>query len=191
MSTEHNELMDRIKQELAGLAKFVDQTRKGLDTLETAVRMGTERFPEASTQLSTLTGELESAANSIMTILEGLMDDQERAQKLLASLHEWAAGADPSGSGAGMIKELQGINAKAKSNMMDIFTNMSFHDLSGQKLKKVIASLSLIQSKVLELAVNFGFTPEDGRAIIEKLNSAGPAALNQDLVDKIMRELTA
>ena len=73
MSGNLNEVLNKLREELSSLASFIDKTRQGIDNLETTVKIGSERFPEASNQLSAVTGELENAANKIMTILEGLM----------------------------------------------------------------------------------------------------------------------
>lgn len=186
-----NDVMSKIKEELSSLAQFVDKTRRGIDTLETTVKAGTERFPEASNQIAAVTGDLENAANNIMSILEGIMTEQDRMHTVLESVTQWA-GSLPEGDsakGLGLIKELGAIHEKTKTELMDIFTNMSFHDLSGQKLRKVISSLAVVESKLLEMALSFGF--ED----TGKGNGAREAApekpMNQDVVDRLLKELGA
>lgn len=192
---EQGELMNRIREELSSLAKFVDKTRKGIDALESTVKIGTEKFPEASTQLFAVTGDLENAANNIMSILEGLMSEHDRSHALLKELSDWAGGltrADRE-KGAAIIKELDRLNEKAKREMMEIFSNMSFQDLTGQKLKKVITGLSAIESKVLELALSFGIKngtiSKDKKDILNELKNAGERPLKQDVVDMILKEL--
>lgn len=195
-----NDVLNKIRGELANLAKFVDNTRKGIDNLELTVKVGSEKFPEASNQLNAVTGDLEKAADNIMTILEGLMAEQDRTNALLNSLSVWAATLDSANAdkGQGFIKELGVINEKAKKEMMDIFTNMSFHDLSGQKLKKVIGSLAVVESKLLELALTFGFkgdalgdAKEEPHFDTSLQGPSNPMPIDQSVVDKIMKELGA
>ncbi|MBI4949476.1 MAG: protein phosphatase CheZ [Deltaproteobacteria bacterium] len=185
-----NDVMSKIKEELSSLAQFVDKTRRGIDTLETTVKAGTERFPEASNQIAAVTGDLENAANNIMSILEGLMTEQERMHTVLASITEWARGLPEGASekGRGFIKELTAVHEKTKTDLMDIFTNMSFHDLSGQKLKKVMSSLAVVESKLLEMALSFGFD-DAGKGRTDAAQPEKP--MNQDVVDRLLKELGA
>jgi len=190
-------VLNKLREELSSLAKFVDQTRQGIDNLETTVKISSQRFPEASTQLNAVTGDLENAANKIMTIVEGLMSDGDTTHGLLQELKAWAGSlsAQDAAKGTEIIKKLDEVNAKGKNDMMEIFSNMSFQDLTGQKLKKVIGSLAVVESKLLELALNFGFEgdPVKDNQKAELLNELkGPTnnlPLDQDIVDRIMREL--
>ncbi|OGP16528.1 MAG: hypothetical protein A2V21_300405 [Deltaproteobacteria bacterium GWC2_55_46] len=183
--------MNKIREELSGLAKFIDKTRNGLDTIETTVKMGAEQFPEASSQLSDVTGDLENAANKIMSIVEGLLAERDRAGSLLKSLSEWAAAPsiDP-GKGAALIKEIDGINSKTKDDLVELFTHMSFQDLTGQKLKKVIGSLAVVEKKLLEIALSFGLE-DKAFAISEEPKQQKELKMNQDIVDKLLKELGA
>ncbi len=198
-SNNWNSKLNKLREELSSLAKFVDQTRQGIDTLETTVMISSQKFPEASTQLNAVTGDLENAANKIMTIVEGLMSDGDATHALLNELKAWAASLEGDGGakGTAVIKKLDEMNAKSKNDMMEIFTNMSFQDLTGQKLKKVIGSLAVVESKLLELALNFGFNgdPAKQEQKTELLNGLkGPTnnlPIDQDVVDKIMKELGA
>lgn len=194
-----NSILNKLREELSGLAKFVDQTRQGIDNLETTVKISSEKFPEASTQLNAVTGDLENAANNIMNILEGLMADGDTTQALLKELTAWALTlkAHESAEGAAIVKKLEDMNAKSKNEMMEIFSNMSFQDLTGQKLKKVIGSLAVVESKLLELALNFGFNGgpvevEKKKELLSELKGPTNAMpIDQNIVDRIMKELGA
>lgn len=187
-------MISKIREEVSNLAFFVDMTRKGMDTIESTLTIGKEKFPEASSQLSSVTGDLENAANNIMSILESLMQEQDRADVIIKELSSWACGIQGSADSCAKITELASIHTRSKNGMMEIFSNMSFHDLSGQKLRKVIRSLAVIESKLLEVAVNFDLV--DGRSSAEKsdlLNklkgSSEIKPINQDVVDQLLKEL--
>ncbi|MBW7956343.1 MAG: protein phosphatase CheZ [Deltaproteobacteria bacterium] len=187
---EWSGVMNKIREELTGLAKFIDKTRQGIDTIETTVKMGSEQFPEASTQLSSVTGDLETAANKIMNIVEGLMAEQDKAGTALKSLSEWtvAPGADP-GKGAALISELQMINAKSKGEMVELFALMSFQDLTGQKLAKVIKSLSVVEQKIVDVAMSFGFEDTGAAAKASEPRKPKEAPASQDMVDRLLKEI--
>lgn len=195
-----NDALGRVKSELAVLVKFVDKTRNGLDSLQSTVKISSEKFPEASKQITSVAGEIESAANNIITLLESMMLEQEKAQYLIKSLTSWVATIplDEKPKVVEALSQLDGINTRQKRNLMEIFTNLSFQDLTGQKLRKVIVSLSMIETKLLELALIFDFNDtikkEDKKVMLTELketHAAEPMRLNQDVVDKILRELGA
>lgn len=193
MSGNFNEVMNKLREELSSLASFIDKTRQGIDNIEMTVKIGSEKFPEASNQLSAVTGELENAANTIMTILEGLMAEQERADALLARLSDWVAksASGDKEAGAAAISELKAINAKTRSDMMDVFANMSFQDLTGQKLKKVIGSLAIVEKKLLEMALSFGVESLGEGNGARGAIKAADMPINQDIVDRLLKELGA
>lgn len=195
-----DDALGRVKSELSVLVKFVDKTRNGLDSLQSTVKISSEKFPEASKQISSVAGEIESAANNIITLLESMMLEQEKAQYLIKSLTTWVGSIplDDKPKVVEALSQLDGINTRQKRNLMEIFTNLSFQDLTGQKLRKVIVSLSMIETKLLELALIFDFNDtikkEDKKVMLTELketHAAEPMRLNQDVVDKILRELGA
>lgn len=200
--TEWSELLKRVKDELALLVKFVDKTRNGLDSIESTVKLSTEKFPEASRQIDLVAGELESAANNIITLLESMMLEQERTQYLIKSLSGWinSVSSDNKDKAVDAIGQLGAINMKLKKDLMEIFSNLSFQDLTGQKLKKVMISLSSVETRLLELALTFDIVGDKGKVhkakkdmldALSETKKAEPMKLNQDVVDKILRELGA
>ncbi len=195
MSSNWSDVMGNIKGELSNLARFVDNTRKGIETFEITVMEGAERIPEASNQLKTVTGDLENAANNIMTILEGLIDENEKIAQKINALSEWAGTLSPDNAARGreIIAGIEGLNAGTKARMMEMFGHLSFHDLSGQKLKKVIASFAAVETRLLEMALNLGIEQglEEKSEMIRELKVAGAKTdpLDQNLVDKILKEL--
>lgn len=186
----------RLRHELSDLIRFIDLTRKGMDALETTVKIGSEKFPEASSQLTSVTGDLENAANNIMTILEGIMTDHEKVDGLLKRLSEWTGSVEEGrrAEGAAIIAGLESIQAKNKSDIMEIFSGMSFQDLTGQKLKKIISSLAVVETRILGLALDFGLNdrigPQDRTDILTKLKASEQAPIKQDVVDSIMKGLS-
>lgn len=182
-----NKLLSKIREELSSLAMYVDGAKKGIENLETAVNISSEKFPEASQHLNAITGDLEDAANNIMNILEGLIEDGEKTHRLIAEVGKFADALDGDARSvfAAKVKEVDMINNKMKSSMTDMFANLSFHDLSGQKVKKVVTALSTVEKKIFELAKDFGF----GENELGKSKEQHAPAIKQDAVDEIMSKL--
>ena len=187
-------LIHKLTDELSRLLSYVEKTRSGLENIEDTVMAGSQAVPQASVQIRAVTGDLETAANTIMTILEEVLAEHDRNHALLASLSSWASGLNEKErvEGEAIISEIKAINLKTKQQMMDIFSNMSFHDLSGQKLKKVASSLAIVQSKLHDIATSFGikdFETKDKTAAPSRFNGIVNDPMDQDVVDQLLKEL--
>jgi len=187
-------LIQKLTEELSRLLNYVEKTKSGLGYIEDTVMVGSETVPQASVQISAVTGDLESAANIIMSILEEVLAEHDRNHVLLESLSGWASGLNEKDREEGMaiISEIKQITEKTKTQMMDIFSNMSFHDLSGQKLKKVNLSLSVVQSKLHDIATTFGikdFETKAKTASPGNFNGIVNDPMDQDVVDRLLKEL--
>lgn len=195
--TEENwsKVFKKLKGELSQLARYVDKTRKGVEGISSTVKISSEKFPEASDAITSVTVDLEAAANRIMEILEGILSEQDRTLSMLSVLRKWAEGLpDGLGSeGLGIIKVLESVHDNIKKRMMEILTSLSFHDLSGQKLKKVLIGLNEVEEKLLELAVSFGLHIEkdaNEEDLLKQLqDEQSSLAQKQDMVDKLLAEL--
>lgn len=190
--TDSQNVVQKLRDDLSRLLEFVERTRSGFENIENTVIVGSEKVPEASVQIKAVTGDLETAANTIMTILEDTLSEHDRGHTLLASLSEWIGDmpVQEKEKGAAIISELGSIHENTKKNLMDIFTNMSFHDLSGQKLRKVNTSLSVVEAKLLDMAMSFGM-----KNIKEEVGACKSGAgktvapMDQNIVDQLLREL--
>lgn len=187
-------VIQKLTEEFSRLLSYVEKTRSGLENIEDTVMVGSETVPQASVQIRAVTGDLETAANTIMTILEEVLDEHDKNHALLASLSAWAYGLSEKdrADGEAIISELRAINDRTKSKMMEIFSNMSFHDLSGQKLKKVTSSLSVVQAKLHDIATSFGikdFEMKDKTAPPSNFNGIVNNPMDQNVVDQLLKDL--
>lgn len=190
-----NVLLGKIREELSGMAEFIDKIKNNIENIETTVKISTEKFPEANSQLTAVTGDLESAANNIMTLLETTIEEHDKSRNLLQELSNWAETLPGRNGQRGLelIGELELKNINIKESTMEIIANMSFQDLTGQKLKKVIESLGTVEEKLLNLAEKFGFSkvPETRKraANCDGTVVGGDNFVDQDVVDRLLKEL--
>lgn len=102
-------------------------------------------FHEASAQLDEVLRDTESAAMSIMEIVEKQLELQAESAELIA-----AAGEAP-----GMAR-LAAINDELGSDLTTLLTTLSFQDITGQRIKKVVVALNGIERRVVDLYVSSG-----------------------------------
>ena len=106
-------------------------------------------FHDASEQLSAALRQAEDAANTIMGVVEKHMDWQAESAELLEKARlgritpaEW--------------QRLNEINQVLGDDLVTLMTAMSFQDLTGQRIKKVVAAIKQLESTVLELYLSSG-----------------------------------
>lgn len=106
-------------------------------------------FNEASKQLDEIMTTTEEAASKILGIIEKQQDLGPENMELI----QLAAERQLEKKEADRLAE---INSCVDEDLTNILTALSFQDLTGQRIKKIIATLKTIESKAFELFVATG-----------------------------------
>ncbi len=109
-----------------------------------------EMFSEASTQLGAILQTTEKATESIMTLVEKHLDMSERSAAILKEL----AARNPSPE----VDELLTGQQALGEDLMEIMTTLSFQDLTGQRIKRIVSALQQIEKSVFELYMATGLS---------------------------------
>ena len=86
------------------------------------------------------------------------------------------------------------MSPEAEQKLIEIMTALSFQDLVGQRVKKVVSILDEVQTRLLELVVAFGRKPEGTAghtaavALLNELDQAPATAIKQHAVDDVLKE---
>lgn len=184
----------KLQGELGDLARYIDKTRKNLQKLDPAVSETTEKMPQASTQLSDITKATEAATHKIMSFTEKVMDYEEIVSGKIKELREAATARTVDSTAILRIaREIEDINDRSKNDLIEILTALSFQDLTGQKIKKIVTLVGEVEAKILELLISFGIKKEDGARKEEMMGQLKDASkglgVNQGLVDDILKNL--
>lgn len=110
-------------------------------------------FHEASDQLREVVRETESAAMDIMEIVEKQLEQAAATASLLATLRH-KLGNDPE------LELLRQKNSSLSHDLTSVLTALSFQDITGQRIKKVMAALSALENSVVELYLSSGLVME-------------------------------
>ncbi|MEW5772121.1 MAG: protein phosphatase CheZ [Thermodesulfobacteriota bacterium] len=106
-------------------------------------------FSEASDQLDAILKSTESATVQIMDIVEDFQDNLAKTTSLVDSFRS-------GGASKKAVEELAAMNASANEQMVQIMTALSFQDLTGQRIKRVIQALQHIERIVFEVYMSTG-----------------------------------
>lgn len=184
----------RLQGELGELARYIDKTRKNLQRLDPAISETTEKIPQASSQLSDITKVTEEATHRVISITERVMDDHETVADKIKELRDAVTAAVIDGPAILRIaRDIEEINDRNKNDLIEILTSLSFQDLTGQKIKKIVSLVEDVETRILELLISFGIKREDGAKKEEMMGQLKDAAkglgVNQGLVDDILKNL--
>lgn len=106
-------------------------------------------FHEASAQLSEVLNTTQLATESIMDIVESHMDRQMEAHEIIQAARQGLATPE-------QLERLEGINTSLGDDLTTIMTTLSFQDLTGQRIKKVVEALDKIENTVVDLYISSG-----------------------------------
>ncbi len=113
-------------------------------------------FHEASDDLDEVLKATESAAMDIMEVVERQLDLQSESAACLQALHEGLAGQSGGAAAAAHLERLAAINRSLGDDLTNLLTALSFQDITGQRIKRVMQALSKIEDSVVELYVSSG-----------------------------------
>lgn len=162
---------DRLFREIGAIAEFIGTAKRDIAAIG-VTELAASRIPDAGRDLDAIVEATESATNAIMSEAEALMaldgDDAEE------------------------------IKARVGDAAMRVFEACAFQDLTGQRVKKVVETLQLIEKRVARLAGAFesgDFAALDAEEeAAEKRKAAlllnGPqakgVAIEQDDIDRLL-----
>lgn len=145
LSDDMRDGLQTIYKEISTAAK----TENG-GTAEASTHAQTNQlFSEASKQLDEVRVTLEEATGKIMDILELQMVLRTKASSHLSELSKrYTADKD--------VQALLGLEDHLNNNLTDIMTHLSFQDLTGQRIKRIINAIQRIEATVLDLYLSTG-----------------------------------
>jgi len=191
------EMTGRVKD----LALLIIDFRRGLKSkLHPEITdIATKYIPQATHQLVDIIEATEKAANKIMDNLENMQEDIERMEKILSSLKEGKV-IVPEGKNeivevringqtiktiSPLIDYIESSRKKYMSLISDSFVQMSFQDLTGQRIKRTMNLVSQMEEKIKTMVISFGIKLTE----IEKNPDISKKELQRAVEEKVI-ELT-
>lgn len=182
--------------ELSDLARYLDQALRALDQIEAPVQATTAQLPLAATHLHDIAAMTEAGTHRVMELVEAMQADHAR---MLADLSALASDYERAGCVPpwnGRLDEVMHLIRRDDERLLEVMTTLSFQDLVGQRVKKLVTILNDVQHRLLEMLVVFGIQPNSADpyasgqagAILAQLEASRSTALNQELVDQILTQ---
>lgn len=187
----YRELNTKLEGELGHLAEYLSKTMKKLQFIESPIMQEKNKIPDASNQLSDVTKAMEEATHKIMALTEKILDGQDTISEHLQNLKKAIKSKKDEKKAMSFLNSIEEINGNNKNDLVTLLTSLSFQDLTGQKIKKIISLVKDIESKISELLSSFNLEKkEKKKEIITELNDPSKSLdLKQDIVDEILEKL--
>jgi len=193
--TMNNELQNGLKQIYKEIAEAKKHDGPGMPVADGETQASV-LISEASDQLDEILKTTEQAAVQVMDIVENQMELQGKMTEILERLRSGGARAVD-------VNALLATNQQLNNDFMRIMTALSFQDLTGQRIKKIITAIKQVERITMDLFVSTGLkikgldeNPEKGIEALDNeakqkvSNLKGPQdATNQADVDDLLAEL--
>lgn len=146
----YKQLSEDMREGLKGIYKQITNASQNGKDGHPDIHSGTENIlHEATDQLDVVLRTTENATMTIMELVEKSLANQEESAKLLAAVRD--------GSASDADKErLLELNTGIGDDLTALMTTLSFQDITGQRIKKVLEALKTVEESVLELYVSSG-----------------------------------
>ncbi len=181
----YKEMHKKLTSLLADIAQHIENVRMSLIDVKPSLVDNSSNLPSASGHLGDIDKTLADAADTLFTLTEKAIADNDRSEALLAALKESGAASSDT------VDELMSINKATKSDLMEVFTALSFQDLAGQKIMKISTLIENVEKSILKILLVLGYSDKDDAEksdeMFENL-SADESPLQQNLVDDILKD---
>jgi len=165
-------LTHEMSEDMKELALLIINFKKDLKTkIDPEITdLATQFIPEASNQLEAVIETTENAANKIMDNLDSMQNEAEKMETALSSLKEGEMKV-PGGKEKEAESEIDSKTIKTISPLIeylesrtrdymslisDSFVQISFQDLTGQKIRRIMELINQMEHKLKEMIVSFG-----------------------------------
>ena len=152
----YKQVNEEMRSGLKGIYQIANaSTRDGEDAGQQASRQGADSgdtqklFSDATQQIEEIMQTTLQATENIMEKAEQLLERQAEAAALIQKLKK-----DKKNGAA--IETLEAFNEELAGSLTGIITDLSFQDLTGQRLKKVVSAIGSIRETVFDLYVSTG-----------------------------------
>ncbi len=145
-SNFHKQLNEEMHDSLKGIYQEISSASNNSESSASAT---SELFSNTTKQLDEAMQTMLKAAEGIMALSEKLMEQQEEAGEIIACL-------EVPKNQEKKLARLDKINKAFEESLTEIMTSLSFQDLTGQRLQKVITAITTIRETVFELYVSTG-----------------------------------
>jgi len=147
----YKRISDDMRNGLQSIYKELSNARQeeSGDGIVKEKKRADQLFSEAADQLDKILSTTEEATGEIMDIVEKHMEMQSQSNQILHSLKSGGVTKD-------QLHSLREMSDSLNADLMTIMTTLSFQDLTGQRIKRIIGAIKNVETIVLDLYLSTG-----------------------------------
>ena len=194
--TSKEKLTEKLQRELAVLARQINETRKSLAPLAGNLNFAAEKLPEAHDTLQVVFDATETATNNILAIVEGLMEKDDELSPLVDTLTAYAENGAAT-EVAEAINKLADAHQQRSNEYIQLMTELSFQDLTGQTLTKLGGLIRTLEEKIIGMLMSIDAEEYSGDKRVEETSAHArliemkKGVNRQDFVDQLLQQYEA
>ncbi len=185
----------KLYEELGTLARFVDTAMHTISVATPQIMSSSAQLPTAASHLSDLKKMTEDGTLEVMRLTELVQDNHAAMAKELSGIVDVLKAMDCA-TLAGRLEQVRSTMAQDDKHLMEIMTTLSFQDLVAQRVKKLVAILDEVQTKLVELVVVFGLQRNGNAAVgpgiadqmLKQLEESKTTAMKQQVADDLLAQ---
>jgi chemotaxis protein CheZ len=158
--------------------------------------MTRRELPEASDQLNAVVETTEAVATRVMDALEDMQDEHQRITQALGMMRQYKRMAADKREALDRAGE---ASALCQVKIMNIIEEMSFQDLTGQRIKRIVTLVQSVEKKVKKILTTLDQKlPESSKPAPAETQKAEPElkgpqregeGLDQSAIDELLASL--
>lgn len=187
-----------LYQDIGELARYINMAHKSFAEIAPQsqnIKVKAKDLPTANDLLIKVTEDTETATMKVMANTEETVGAVTDLTHLVNEIEEAVPASSDARAGISDLAErMRGELANIQNVQDDTIVALSFQDLTGQKIKQVIALMGEVEERILKLVVEYGAAKaEQATAEVEKKlqdlkEDQEVPGLRQDRVDDLLAE---
>jgi len=194
----YREFLSRVKEVSDDITNMKQKLSKNAE--QDLAQITHEGLPKTSDQLSSIQSESAATADNIMGLTEKVQESQQKmGEKFSAIKAALEKIKQQETSFFELIEGLEGVMNANNTDLTKIMTTLTFHDITNQKLQKVVGAQEEMEDKLLSILFHFGIefrkegNPDDdvikrGEAMLQLLQGTDKETIDQVEVDQLLSE---
>lgn len=179
------------ESELFHIAQYFSDALKKLKTISGAVEDAYEDLPGFENILEAVIKDAKTASENVLTCVDKINFNIDDIKDNIALLRKYVQINDFNRAG-GVIDRLRDRAINGQDVSFDIIASLEFHDITKQKIDKLIKIIHNLQDRLAHLVLKLGIKENAIDAeILERLKEKDNILENQDIVDELLKEFGA
>ncbi len=177
-----NNIVRQLLEEIKNLETKVEDIKAPIE--ETS-----NLLPSASASLQDVITFTEQSTHKVMSLLDEIEKNSQKIDEDINTLLKFG----PTKTINNLLEDIKSLNQDNMSKIIEIYTTMSFQDITAQQIKKVIQAIEDTKRRLLQMVVSSIEQSSKDEELKEKIVGKATEILtgdriNQDDVDDLLKE---